>query len=168
MFLNKNYISANELSEIVGISYSVITKYRKEREYQEDFLSVVKLGGMQFVDLKSHHLPESLKINPNVEYTVMTNKLPYSHLKKEHELNHRDLKILGGKMVTISNAKMWVFNDDFVKMVTPKNGTVNTVTYILDDEETLDCFNRGLIKGYIPLSKETKRKESKNFVWYFV
>lgn len=172
MFLSKNHVLGHELCEFLGMSTSVISIYRKERENEGDFRTVSKLAGSVFIDLNSQYLSVGLSVSyddrKKAAFTDLSNKLPLSFLKEMYELQPKDLHIIGGKEVKLKNVRFWEFEDSFIAKMTPKNKTKNVVTCILTDEEISSCLDKKQIAGYIYLSAGTKEKPSRNFAWYFV
>lgn len=172
MFLKSNYVLGSELCEYLGIAMANLSIFRREREHEEDFRTVQKYGNTIVIDLDSHSGKSRFPISPeerkSANFTDLTNSLPIPFLWEEHELRLSDLKIIGGKEIKACRSRLWVFSDEFVQRITPKNKSSSVVLYILNDTETKECLQKGLIRDFIPLTKETPSKESRNLVWYYV
>jgi hypothetical protein len=151
VFLNKNYILANELVEKMGIHIANISMLRSHLEEVDDDISTIrKMGNCNFIKKNSLKLPKNIRegIYSNT-FADVSNKLPCSWVKTEYEISDSELKKSGvvENVVTISGKKFYVFKDDFVKT------TRNKIVYVLNEQETMDCYKKGQIDGYIKAGK---------------
>ena len=92
MFLNKNYISSNELVEKMGIHIANISMLRNQLEYDDDIVTIVKKGGASFIKKNSMKLPSNIKegIAKNT-FTDISNKLPCPFVKSEYQVSEKEL-----------------------------------------------------------------------------
>ena len=157
MFLNKNYISSNELVEKMGIHIANISMLRNSLEYDDDITTIVKKGGASFIKKNSYKLPSNIKEGiVNNEFTDISNKLPCPFVKSEYQVSEKEL-MKSGLVISkekIAGKDFYVFSDDFVKKVR------NKIVYTLNKEETMECFAKKQIDGYIQVSK------NKFLTWY--
>lgn len=157
MFLNKNYILGNELVEKMEISIANISNLRKKFENNNDLDTIVKIGNCSFINSVSKKLPTNIKfgIRSNI-FTNVSDKLPVTWVNKEFNSNEEELQDCGIVIDTckISGKQFYIFEPKFVKEMKGRIG------YILDKEETFQCYEKNQIKGYIELSK------NKYFTWY--
>lgn len=157
MFLDKKYILANELVEKMGIHIANISMLRKLFEHNGNTYDMVKRNNCTFINTKSRHLPNNIMkgINSNI-LTDMSDKLPRTYVVSEFGITEHELQKSGilKEKIKISSKDFYVFQPDFVKEIKGK------IPYILDREETLQCFKNKDILGYIELSK------NKFLTWY--
>lgn len=157
MFLNKNYILANELVEKMNIQIGNISIYRQKLEDENDLTTIIKMNNCNFIKSNSNKLPQTLKkcISSNT-FTDFTNKLPRRWLETEFNVSKREW--FNSKIV-IEEVKLYrkdfyVFSDDFI------NKVKNRIVYVLDKEETQICYQKSQIEGFIQLSN------NKFMTWY--
>lgn len=157
MFLNKNYVLANELVQKMGIHIANISMLVKYYEDRENFSTMLKMNNCTFINSKDSSLPNNIRIGlANNNFTDMSNKLPCTWVKTEYEMSDKDL--INSDMiiekVKIAGKDFYVFAPEFVQKMQGKIG------YTLDKAETMDCMAKGQIDGYTQLSK------NKFFTWY--
>lgn len=159
MFLGQNYILANELVEKMGISIANISMLRKQFEEVDDDSSIIKMNNCSFIKKNSSKLPHNILAGiASNEFTDVSNKLPVTWVREEFEITEKEWFKSGLVIdkIKISSKQFYVFDDEFVQTVKGK------VTYVLNEQETLDCFNKGLIQGYRQVSK------NKFITWYSI
>lgn len=157
MFLHKKYILANELVQKMGIHIANISMLRQQFEDADDFGSIIKMNNCSFISTMCNHLPNNIKVGIlNNTFTDMSDKLPCTFVKTEYGITEKELFKVGFVIdkVKICGKDLYVFDKKFVKKMHNKIG------YVLDKEETEDCFKKELIDGYTMLSK------NKFFTWY--
>lgn len=165
MFLNRNYVLGNELVKYLGVTPSLLSMARKDLIHNEDYTTILKLGGTVLVNGNSRNLPSVFQVNLDVLrdesiFTNMSNKLPIPYVSRELQITRKELNIIGGKEIKIGSTRFWEFEDDFVKKLTKR--TKKTIPYILDAESYFKCLQLNQIEGGIML------KPNKYFTWYFV
>jgi hypothetical protein len=156
MFLNKKYILANELVTKMGIHIANVSMLIKEYE-DTDTGTFVKMNNCTFINTKDATLPQNIidGIRTNV-FTDMTDKLPCTFVRSEYGITEKELFKSGmvTKIVTVAGKDFYQFAPEFVEKMKYKIG------YILDEQETMECFRKKQIKGYTQLAK------NKYFTWY--
>lgn len=157
MFLNKNYILANELVNQMDINIANISILKKQFEDDGDDITIVKLNNCSFIKTNSFKLPNNIKEGIcKYKFTDISNKIPCSYFREEYEISDKEIMstpIITGK-VTIDGKKFYEFDNDFVRKVK------NHVLYTLTEEEKNDCYSKGQIAGFIKISK------NKYLTWY--
>jgi hypothetical protein len=157
MFLNQNYILANELIQKMDINIANISVLVSHYEDCDDYTTMYKMNNCTMINTASHKLPKNLReaIAAN-KFTDITNKLPCTFVKSEYEFTEKELtesKIVIDK-IEIAGKKFFVFDRDFVEKVK------NKIVYALNATETMECFRKKQIEGYIQVSK------NKYLTWY--
>lgn len=156
MFLHKNYILSNELTQKMGIHIANISMLRKQFE-DDDSGTVIKRNNCTFINIKANNLPNNIRVGISQNtFTDMTNKLPCTFVRNEYSLSDKELmqsSIIKEK-TKIAGKDFYVFTDEFVKQMKNKNG------YVLNKAETMECINNGDIDGYIQITNK------KYFTWY--
>lgn len=156
MFLNKKYILANELVTKMGIHIANISMLIKEYE-DTDTGTFVKMNNCTFINTKDATLPQNIidGIRSNV-FTDMTDKLPCTFVRSEYGITEKELFKSGmvTQIVTVAGKDFYQFAPEFVEKMKYKIG------YILDEQETMDCYRKKQIQGYTQLAK------NKYFTWY--
>jgi hypothetical protein len=159
MFLNKEYILANELVQKMDIHIANISMLKQKIENQANFDDIIKMNNCTFVNRRSKYLPNNIKIGILTNtFTDLSNKLPVTYIRSEFGVSEKELfaaDIVEGK-IKIADKEFYVFKNDFIDKV--KNGIIN----ILDKEDKEDCEYQGSIDGSIKLSK------NKYLTWYNV
>jgi hypothetical protein len=157
MFLNKNYILANELIQKMNINIANISVIVNHYEDGNDFTTMFRMNNCTMINSASQKLPKNLRDAIAVnEFTDITNKLPCTFVRSEYEFTEKELiesNIVIDK-IEISGKKFYVFDRDFVEKVK------NKIVYALDASETMECFRKKQIEGYIQVSK------NKYLTWY--
>lgn len=157
MFLNKEYVLANELVQKMGINIANISMLKKQFEDNDDRYSIQSLNNCSFINKKATLLPKYIKDGlDSHEFTDMSDKLPCTWVKEEYQITEKELKQsnLVISKEKISGKQFYVFSPDFVKTMKNKIG------YVLDEKETMKCYQLKQIEGYIKL------KNNKYFTWY--
>lgn len=157
MFLNENYILANELVQKMGIHIANISVYRKRFEDENDLGTIKKMGDCNFINKASEKLPLTIMNGVRAhEFTDMTDKLSAPFVKTEWDLSYNELYDAGviTEQKFICGKRFYVFDHDFIKKVKRK------ICYVLNEKETKECFDKELIDGYIKISKK------KYLTWY--
>lgn len=157
MFLNKRYILANELVQKMNIHIANISMLRSQFEDDDDFHTIVKMNNCAMIDTKSQKLPRNIVegIHKNT-FTDMSDKLPCTWVRAEHEMTERELFKSGIviKKTKVAGKDFYVFNQEFVNTMRHK------IPYILDEKDMLECTSKNQILGSIKLGK------NKFFTWY--
>jgi hypothetical protein len=164
MFLGKEYILGNEISEKLNIHIANISILAKLLEDTDD---VKQYGNCTFIKATSKNLPNNIKEGiRNHKFTDFTGILPLSYFLKEFELNAKqlekskitkeifDMKFESKKSKTESNSikKTFIkFTDEFINEVKGK------VLYSLPKNELQE--NLQYIDGHIEIG-------TKVLVWY--
>ena len=161
MFLSKNYVLGSELVEKMGIHIANISIARKKLETQGNVTDIIKMGNCTFLNKDSIMLPNNLKVGLNTyQFTDISNMLPSSYIIKEFKLNKKILNNLIEnhdsfiKEISISKKQLTVFTPEFIKNLE------NTIPYMLNEAETMECYNTGSIDDYIKLDN------NKYLTWY--
>lgn len=157
MFLNKKYILANELVQKMGIHIANISMLTKQYEDNDDYGHFIKMNNCTFINTKSSVIPHNLEVGILTnQFTDMSDKLPCTWVKMEYGVTEKELFKAGivTEKVKIAGKDFYVFDKEFVAKMNRKIG------YVLNEEETMDCFNKGQILGYTKLAKD------KYFTWY--
>lgn len=157
MFLHKKYILVNELVQKMKIHIANISMLRNQFVDDEDFTTIKKMNNCTMINTTSKKLPNNilLGIKSNT-FTDMSDKLPCTWVKSEHEMTERELFTSGIVIdkIKIANKDFYVFNSNFV------NTMKNKIPYILNEKEMKECTNKKQILGSIKLGK------NKFFTWY--
>jgi hypothetical protein len=157
MFLSSNYILANELVQKMNIHIANISMLRQQFEDCDDFTTLFKMNNCTMIKTNSHKLPRNMIAGIAVnEFTDITNKLPCTFVRTEYEFTEKELttsEIVIDK-VMIAGKEFYVFDRDFVEKVK------NKIVYALDALETMECFRKKQIEGYIQVSN------NKYLTWY--
>ena len=157
MFLNKDYVLANELVQNMGINIANISKLTKEFEYNDYYGDIIKMNNCTFLKRTSHRFPKNIHEGlHNYSFTDMSNTLPCRWVQSEYRMTEREMKnakILKEKK-KIGKKEFFIFEDWFVEIMRGK------MAYTLDKKETLECSKNGDILGFIELSK------NKFITWY--
>lgn len=157
MFLNKKYILANELVQKMGIHIANISMLRNQFEDEDDYATIVKMNNCNFVKSGSPKLPRNISSGiSNHTFTDMSNKLPCTFIRTEYEVTERELSksgLIKGK-VKVAGKEFYEFTEEFVQKVK------NKIVYTLDKNETMECFSKGQIDGYVQVSN------NKFLTWY--
>ena len=155
MFLSKQYVLANELVQKMGIHIANISMLMNGvDEYSLDF---IKMNNCTFIKRNSHKLPNNIKVGlSKFEFTDVSNILPCTWVRNEYELSDKELMSSGvvKRKIKVAGKDFYEFTDEFVKKVGNKIG------YTLNKEETMECFSRKQINGYVQMSK------NKYLTWY--
>lgn len=157
MFLNKNYILANELVEKMNINIANISILKKQYEDEDDNTTIVKLNNCSFIKGNSYKLPNNIRIGiDSFEFTDMSDKLPCSYFKSEYGFSDKEImnSSIVYQKVNVSGKQFYQFDPEFVKKVK------NAVMYPLDKKETDECYSKGQIAGYVQMAK------NKFLTWY--
>lgn len=157
MFLNKNFVLANELVEHMCIHIANISMLRQAFEDNDDFYNIQKMNNCTLINSKARALPNNIKVGLSTgKFTDLSDKLPCTYVREEYGVTERELFSSGivTSKVKIAGKDFYVFNPEFVKNLQ------NRVGYVLDAQETNECQASGQINGSIELSK------NKFFVWY--
>jgi len=157
MFLERKYILSNELVEKMGIHIANISMLRNSFEQNDDYYSIVKMNNCSFINTKAKNLPRNIRdgISSNT-FTDMSDKLPCTYTRTEYEVTEKELFRAGIVIdkVRVCGKDLYVFDHEFIKKMK------GCIGYVLDEEETLQCFRNKEIIGYIKLAK------NKYWVWY--
>lgn len=157
MFLHKKYILANELVQKMNIHIANISMLRNQFTDDEDYTTIKKMNNCTMINTTSKKLPNNIMegIRKNT-FTDMTDKLPCTWVRSEHDMTEKELFQSGIAIdkIKISGKDFYVFNKNFV------NTTKNKIPYILDEKEMQECTLKKQILGSIKLGK------NKYFTWY--
>lgn len=157
MFLDKNYVLANELVQKMDIHIANISMIKKQFEGTDDMKTIISMNNCTFIKSNSPKLPRNIREGiKSHTFTDVSNKLPCTYLRTEYPLSVRNWEKAGviNDKVKIAGKDFFEFTDDFV------NKTRGKIVYILNEEETMDCFRKNQIEGYIQASK------NKFITWY--
>lgn len=157
MFLNKNFVLANELVKHMGIHIANISMLRQAFEDNNDFYNIQKLNSCTVINSKARGLPNNIKSGLSTgTFTDLSDKLPCTYVRNEYGVTERELMSSGivTGIVSVSGKDFYVFSPEFVKNLK------NRMCYVLDEQETQECAAKGQIIGSIELSK------NKFIVWY--
>ena len=157
MFLSSNYILANELVEKMGIHIANISMLRQKFEDGDDFSTIKKLNNCSFINTKSHKLPNNITVGILTNtFTDISDKLPCTFVKSEYLVSERELFNSGVAVekIKIAGKDFYTFDSNFVSKVNRK------IVYTLNKAETMECFERNQIDGFIQVSK------NKFLTWY--
>lgn len=157
MFLHKKYILANELVQKMNIHIANISMLRNNFTDDEDFTTIIKMNNCCMINTSSKKLPNNIAVGiKNNTFTDMSDKLPCTWVKSEHEMTERELYQSGivQEKIKIAKKDFYVFNRNFI------NTMKNKIPYILDEKEMLECTKKKQILGSIKLGK------NKFFTWY--
>jgi len=157
MFLDKKYILANELVQKMDIHIANISMLLNHYDYSDNYGVMVKMNNCTFINTHSHFLPNNIKVGiAENKFIDISDKLPRTFVHYEYSVTQRELYKSGIviDMVKIAGKELYVFDPDFVNRLNRKIG------YVLDKNETKECYTKGQIKGFIELSK------NKFFTWY--
>jgi hypothetical protein len=156
MFLSTKYVLANELVQKMGIHIANISVIAKELE-DNDYGHIIKMNNCNFVRKDSRHMPHNIQVGLLTnQFTDISDKLPCTWVKDEYEMSEKELlkgDMIYGK-VKIAGKNFYHFKPEFVKKMKRKIG------YVLNEQETMECFNKGQIDGYTQINKD------KYFTWY--
>jgi hypothetical protein len=156
MFLDKKYVLANELIEKMGINIANISTYYGQLKHLNN-CPIIKLNSVSFINKNSGLLPNKMKktLEEN-KFTDMSNKLPCVYVNDYYGLSKVELEKSGIiiEEVEILEKRFYIFTEEFVKKLK------NKVPYVLNEEETISCYKRRQIDGYIEL------KTNKFLTWY--
>lgn len=157
MFLNNNYILANELVEKMDINIANISILKKQFDEEDDDITIVKLNNCSFIKTNSYKLPNNIREGiSKFEFTDISNKIPCSFFREEYDISDKEIMnapITIGKTI-IAGKKFYEFDRDFVKQVK------NHVLYTLDEKEKNECYAKNQITGFVQMSK------NKFLTWY--
>jgi len=157
MFLNRNYVLANELVQKMGIHIANVSIIRKRFEHNDDYYSIRKMNNCSFVNSKAYNLPNNIKQGLKAhKFTDMSNKLPCTYFRSEFDITERELEKSGivlGKM-KVAGKMFYVFEPEFVKQVAGRT------PYVLNAKEHEQCMNENSIAGSVQLSR------NKFLAWY--
>lgn len=159
MFLSKNYILVNELSKKMGITHANFSILKAKLEDEGDEHTFIKYGNALFIDKTSSNIPKNIKECIAMYENELTNfekMLPVTYIKSEYGVSERELKNAGiiEGVVVIEGKKFFKFTDEFVKNMK------NKILYVLNEQETNECYKKGQIEGFIKLNKD------KYLTWY--
>lgn len=157
MFLHKKYILANELVQKMNVHIANISMLRNQFTDDEDYSTIKKMNNCTMINTNSKKLPNNIMegIRSNI-FTDMSDKLPCTWVRSEHEMSEKELFTSGIAIekIKIASKDFYVFNKSFV------NTMRNKITYILDEKEMIECTNKKQILGHIKLSN------NRFFTWY--
>ena len=157
MFLNDNYILANELVGKMGINIANVSILKKKLEDGGDETTIVSLANSSFIKSSSGKLPKNIRNGiSNHTFTDISNKLPCAYARNEFGFTDKELlssNIVYGK-VTVCGKTMFEFDRDFIKSVK------NHVLFTLKKSEMEECYSKGQISGYVQITK------TKYLTWY--
>lgn len=159
MFINKNYILANELIEKMDIHISNISVLKQSYENVGDYHTFLKMNNCTFINSKSKSLPYNIRVGISEnEFTDLSDKLPSPYIRTEFHVNEMFWFNSGIviEKIKISGKQFYVFDPEFVKKMKGK------IPYILDEAEARKCKMDGDIEGYTQLSR------NQYFTWYSV
>jgi hypothetical protein len=157
MFLHNKFILANELVQKMNIHIANISNLLKQYECSGYYSVMIKMNNCTFINTHSSILPNNIKVGiAKNEFTILTNKLPKSFVHWEYPVTEKELFKSGIVVdkIKIAYKEFYVFDTEFVKKLNKKIG------YILNKNETMCCYEKGQIEGFIELGK------NKFFTWY--
>lgn len=156
MFLSSKYVLANELIKRMGIGIANISILCKKFQDANN-TTIIKLNSLTFINKDSQTLPKNIynALNEHT-FTDISNKLPCNYVRSEYGITKKDLSNIDAfsDIVDIGGNNFFVFRDEFVKKLRGK------IIYILDKEEAIDCYRKGLIEGYDKISN------NRYLTWY--
>jgi len=156
MFLNKNYILANEVVQKGNIHIANISILIKNLSSLDE-PPFIKMNSLTFLNKNSSLLPNNIQnIISSNEFTDLSDKLPCNYVRSEYGITEKELiesEVVVDK-IEICDKKFYVFNQDFIKKVKRK------ILYVLNKKETEECLKKKQIEGFIQL------RPNKFLTWY--
>jgi len=151
MFLNENYVLANEIVQQRNVRIGNISQLVRNLENKNLFESYQKRGNCTFLNSKSNYLGGMQEHVKSGSFTDISNKLPLSYLLHEFGISKKELlsslkEYIKGEC-SISNKNFIIFKDSFVKKL--KGKTI----YIMKKGELDDAISNNYIDGYIEINK---------------
>ena len=159
MFLNTNYILANELVKKMNIHIANISMLKQKIENSDNYDDMIKMNNCTFINKKSIYLPKNIRLGiANNVFTDMSNKLPCTYVRSEYGISEKELFASGiiKEKIEVCNKDFYVFTDEFIEK------TEGTVINILEADDAMECHKNGSIDGFVKLSK------NKYITWYKV
>ncbi|WXB47921.1 hypothetical protein WCWAEYFT_CDS0219 [Vibrio phage VB_VaC_TDDLMA] len=161
MFLSSNYILGNELVQRMDINIANVSIMSKRFEEENDHTTVIKMNNCNFIKSDSPKLPQYIQkgiqdLSLNKPFVDFSDKLPCTWFRSEFELSDKDCinsDIIKDK-VKLFGKEFYVFEQSFIDAVKDR------ICYILDANETKECWNKKQIEGYVQISKK------KYMTWY--
>lgn len=164
MFLNSNYVLANEIVQNAGIHIANISNMIKQLENTNEREGVVvKYGNCTFINKTAKNLPNNLK--EYIEYpgwtlTDFANKLPVTYLQSELGVSYDLLKESFGENgydlgeTEVAGKKFVVFPESFKKKME------GMTLYVLNEDDYHSCLENDDIQGGFALNAK------KYLTWY--